>query len=200
MTTNFFNNIADLNVSGNWKFTINTDEKGVMTVSALFTSMQNGDNASKVVPPLLLRGTAVELDEGFFNTIEKPVQEAAGLFHNMETYMKGLEEAKKQSKMEQDKKTQEVKAKALAKANEPKDGIEVSAEPKVNKEEKRKIYEDAMKKIGELNDTCKYEEALNILPSVDDYPEKKTELEKKKADLERKQQQYAQALQLFNQE
>jgi PRTRC genetic system protein E len=200
MTTNFFKNIADLNVPGNWKFTITADDKGLLTVSALFNALQNGDNASKIVPPMLLRGTADELDEGFFDTIDKPVQEAAGLFHNMETYMKGLEEAKKQSKMEQDKKTQESKAKALAKANEPKDGIEVSAEPKVNKEEKRKIYDEAMKKIGELNDTCKYEEALSILPTIEDYPEKKNELEKKKADLERKQQQYAQALQLFNQE
>jgi len=200
MKTNFFKNIAELNVPGNWKFTINADDKGLLTVSALFNAIKNDDNASKVVPPMLLRGTADELDEGFFDTIEKPVQEAAGLFHNMETYMKGLEEAKKQSKMEQDKKTQESKAKALAKTTEPKDGIEVSTEPKVNKEEKRKIYDEAMKKISELNDTCKYEEALQILPSVEDYPEKKTELEKKKADLERKQQQYAQALQLFNQE
>jgi len=200
MKTNFFRNIADLNVPGNWKFTITTDDKGLLTVSALFNALQNGDSASKLVPPMLLRGTADELDGGFFDTIEKPVQEAAGLFHNMDTYMKGLEEAKKQSKMEQDKKTQENKGKALAKASEPKDGIEVSAEPKVSKEEKRKIYDEAMKKIGELNDSCKYEEALQILPSVEDYPEKKAELEKKKAELERKQHQYAQALQLFNQE
>ncbi|RYY59134.1 MAG: prtrc system protein e, partial [Chitinophagaceae bacterium] len=89
---------------------------------------------------MLLRGTVEELDEGFFDSILHPVQEAAGLFHNMESYMKGLEEAKKQSKMEQDKKLQESKAKALAKANEPKDGIEVNDEPKVNKEEKRRAY------------------------------------------------------------
>ncbi|WP_158989187.1 PRTRC system protein E [Mucilaginibacter sp. L196] len=170
MKTNFFKNIAELNIPGNWKFTIHADDKGLLTVSALFNAIKNEDNASKLVPPMLLRGTADELDEGFFDTIEKPVQEAAGLFNNMETYMKGLEEAKKQSKMEQDKKTQESKAKALAKANEPKDGIEVSTEPKVSKEEKRKIYDEAMKKIGELNDTCKYEEALSLLPSTEDYP------------------------------
>jgi PRTRC genetic system protein E len=200
MITNFFKNIADLNVSGNWKFTINADEQEVLTVSALFTPIENGDNAAKLVPPLLLRGTAEELDAGFFDTIQQPVQEASGLFHNMDKYVKGLEEAKKQSKMEQDKKAQEIKAKTLTKAGATGDGIEVSSEPKVNKEEKRKAYEDAMKKINELNDACKYEEALTLLPPVIDYPEKQSELEKKKADLERKQQQYAQALQLFNQE
>jgi tetratricopeptide (TPR) repeat protein len=149
---------------------------------------------------MTFKGTAEELDEAFFDKIQAPVQDASGLFHNMDTYVKGLEEAKKQSKMEQDKKAQEIKAKSATKASTTGDGIEISSEPKVRKEEKRKIYEDAMKKIGELNDTCKYEEALALLPSVTDYPEKQSELEKKKADLERKQQQYAQALQLFNQE
>jgi PRTRC genetic system protein E len=200
MTTNFFKNITDLNVSGNWKFTINGDDNGILTVSALFTPIENGDSASKLVPPLLLRGTADELDAGFFETIQQPVQEASGLFHNMDNYVKGLEEAKKQSKMEQDKKAQEIKAKALTKTGASTDGIEVTSEPKVSKEDKRKSYEDVMKKISDLNDACKYEEALTLLPSVTDYPEKQSELGKKKADLERKQQQYAQALQLFNQD
>lgn len=200
MTTNFFKNITDLNVSGNWKFTINGDNKGILTVSALFTPVENGDNAAKLVPPLLLRGTADELDTGFFETIQQPVQEASGLFHNMDKYVKGLEEAKKQSIMEQDKKAQEIKAKALTKTGASADGIEVTSEPKVSKEDKRKAYEDAMKKIGDLNDACKYEEALTLLPSATDYPEKQSELERKKADLERKQKQYAQALQLFHQD
>ena len=200
MKTIFFKNITDLNVSGNWNFTINGDNKGILTVSALFTPAENSDNASKLVPPLLLRGTADELDAGFFETIQQPVQEASGLFHNMDKYVKGLEEAKKQSKMEQDKKAQEIKAKALTKTGAAGDDIEVSSEPKVSKEQKRKAYEDAMKKIGDLNDACKYEEALTLLPSVADYPEKESELERKKADLERKQKQYAQALQLFHQD
>ncbi|MFI5160519.1 MAG: PRTRC system protein E [Sphingobacteriales bacterium] len=200
MNTNFFQNIADLNVPGNWKIAIHADAKGQFTVSALFHTDEKCDTAYNVVPPMLLKGTAQELDEGFFDTIEKPVQETAGLFHNMDTYIKGLEEAKKQSKMEQDRKAQEIKLKASTKTNDAGEGIEVVTEPKINKEEKRKAYDDAMKKVTELNDVCKYEEALAVLPSKDDYPEKQAELDKKKADLERKQQQYAQALQLFNQD
>lgn len=195
MKTNFFQNIAGLKVPGNWKIAIQTDDKGQFTVSAIFNTNDNSDNASKAVPPMLLKGTAQEMDEGFFDTIERPVQETAGLFHNMDAYLKGLEEAKKQSKMEHDKKAQENKAKTPNKEN--KDGIEVTA-TQVNKEEKKKAYDEAMKKVAELNDTCKYTEALELLPSEDEYPEKKAELDKKRTDLERKKQQYEQALSLFN--
>jgi len=196
MKTNFFQNIADLNVPGNWKIAIHADDKGQFTVSALFNTNNNGDNAYKVVPPLLLKGTAQEMDEGFFDTIEQPVQETAGLFHNMEAYLKGLEEAKKQSKMEQDKKAQELKNKQQAKPKAAEEGIEVS-EPKESKEEKKKRYDEAMKNIADLNDHCKYEEAIAILPSVEDYPEKQAELEKKLADLTRKKGQMEQAMKLF---
>jgi PRTRC genetic system protein E len=200
MTTNFFKNINDLNVSGNWKFTINRGDNGSMTVSALFTPIEIRDKAVTIIPPMTFRGAADELDEAFFDKIQAPVQDASALFDNMDKYIQGLEEAKRKSKMEQDKKAQEIKAKTLTKAGATGDGIEISSEPKASKEEKRKAYEDAMKKISELNDACKYEEALTLLPSVTDYPEKQSELGKKKADLERKQQQYVQALQLFHQD
>ena len=195
MKTNFFDNIAVLNIPGNWKITIHTDDKGQFTVSALFNIDGNGDNACKVVPPMVLKGTAQELDEGFFDTIQKPVQETAGLFHNMEAYLKGLEEAKKQSKMEQDKKTQELKNKQQAKVKTAEDDIEVSG-LKENKEEKKKRYDEAMKNIANLNDHCKYEEAIALLPSIEDYPEKQMELEKKLADLTRKKGQL-EAMKLF---
>jgi PRTRC genetic system protein E len=196
MKTNFFQNIADLNVPGSWKIAIHADDKGQFTVSALFNTDNNGDNAYKIVPPMVLKGTAQEMDEGFFDTIEQPVQETAGLFHNMEAYLKGLEEAKKQSKMEQDKKAQELKNKQQVKAKSNEEGIEVS-EPKESKEDRKKRFDDAMKQIAELNDRCKYEEAIALLPSVEDYPEKQSELEKKLADLTRKKGQLEQAMKLF---
>jgi hypothetical protein len=71
-------------------------------------------------------------------------------------------------------------------------------EPKVSTEDKRKAYTEAIRKVVELNDACKYEDALAILPSVVEYPEKAEELNKRKADLTRKKEQMAQALKLFN--
>lgn len=192
MKTNFFENIANLNVPGNWKIAIHADSKGKMTVSALFNTEANGDNAHKLVPPMVLTGTAQEMDEGFFEAIEQPVQQTAGLFRNMEAYLKSLEEAKKQSKMEQDK----SKPKPVAPAKTEGEGIEV-AEPKIDKEAKKKAYDEAMKQVAELNDHCKYGEALEILPSVTDYPEKQADLDKKRADLTRKKEQHDKMLQLF---
>jgi len=192
MKTNFFENIAGLNVPGNWKIAIHADSKGEFTVSALFNTEANGDNAYKVVPPMVLKGTAQELDEGFFEAIEQPVQQTAGLFRNMEAYMKGLEEAKKQSKMEQDKN----KPKSSAPKKADTEDIEV-AEPKVDKEARKKAYDEAMKQVAHLNDHCKYGEALEILPSVTDYPEKQADLDKKRADLTRKKEQHDKMLELF---
>ena len=198
MKTNFFENIAKLNTPGNWKLTIHCDETGQMTVSALFNITANGDNAHKVVPPMLLKGTAAELDEVFFEVIEKPVQETAGLYHNMEQYLKGLEEAKKQSKMEQDKKAEALKAKnAKPKTSADADDIEIT-EPKVNKEEKKKAYDEAMKKIAELKGLTKYEEALELLPTATDYPEKEAELNLKAEDLNRLKAQKEKQMQFFN--
>lgn len=186
MTTNFFQNIASLNVPGNWKLTLHTDEAGNFTVSALFTALYNADNALKAIPPMLLKGTATELDEGFFEAIAEPVQQTAGLYTNLNAYHKGLEEARLKSKMEQDKKAKENKAKPKTATGEggEDDDIEL-AEPKISREEKKKIYEDAIKTVNELRGGMKYAEALEMLPEAADYPEKTAELNKLRIDLER---------------
>jgi len=196
MTTNFFQNIASLNVPGNWKLTLHTDETGNFTVSAIFTALHNADNALKGIPPMLLKGTSEELDEGFFETITKPVQETAGLYNNLNAYHKELEKARLASKMEQDKKNKNNNKPKTATAG-TNDDIEVG-EPQPNREEMRKTYVQTMIKINELNAACKYEEALALLPSATDYPEKEAELKTKLADLTRKRDQMAQALSLFN--
>jgi PRTRC genetic system protein E len=198
MKTNFFENISALNVPGNWKLAIHADEQGQFTVSALFTALHNADNATKAIPPMLLKGTATELDEGFFETITQPVQQTAGLYHNLNAYHKELEKARLASKMEQDKKNKNnPKPKAQTGGTDEESDIEIG-EPQPSKEEKRKAYVQTMIKINELNAACKYEEAIAILPSATDYPEKEAELKTKLADLTRKRDQMAQALSLFN--
>ena len=70
-----------------------------------------GDEAKKMIPPLNLRGTAEELDNGFFETITMPLQTASGLMVEMESFMKQLEEAKKKSAIEKEKTDKEKKEK-----------------------------------------------------------------------------------------
>ncbi|WP_238555501.1 PRTRC system protein E [Chryseobacterium sp. P1-3] len=70
-----------------------------------------GDKAKNIIPPLNLKGTADELDAGFFEHIKAPLQTASGLMVDMESFMKQLEEAKKQSAMEKEKSDKEKKEK-----------------------------------------------------------------------------------------
>jgi PRTRC genetic system protein E len=190
MTTNFFKNIADLNAPGIWKIGIQNDASGHFVVSALYTPFQSNEPATKTIAPLIFKGTSAEMDEGFFETIELPVQATAGLYTNIETYNKNLENAKKKLSGNKSQPTKKSGASG-------KEDIEVG-EPKVSADEKRKAYTEAIRKVVEMNDACKYEEALNLLPSVSDYPEKIEELNKRRADLTRKKEQMAKALELFN--
>ena len=197
MTTNFFENIAGLNIPGNWKITIQTEDNIEFTVSALFTALQCGDNAAKAIPPMLLKGTPTELNDGFFETITIPAQQTAGLYSNMESYLKGLEAAKVASKQEQDNRD---KAKKQAAAANKDNGDIIVPDAKINKEEKKKAYEDAMQEVAELIKKLKFSDALNMLPSIADYPHKEGELKKKTDYLKTQIALYEKALINFNAE
>lgn len=185
MKTNFFSQIAALNQPGIWKITIQNDEQGNFTVSNLFTTTACGDAAIKSIAPMVLKGTAQELGEGFFDTISEPVIKTAGLMNNMEEYLKTLEQARLASKQEQDKKNKEKADKAKAhKISDTKPAV--SAEEKATK---RKAYIEAIRKVVELEGKLLYKEAIAELPSVEDYPDKTAELTKRKQDLEKKAEQ-----------
>ena len=134
MTTNFFQNIASLNLQGVWKLVITTDDQGNFIVSQLFNTTC-GDKAVNLIVPLTLSGTAEELDEGFFGKVTEPTIKSAGLQVNMEAHLKSVEQAKAASKLEQDKKNKE-KAQATATATKQADNVEVP-EPKSSKEDKK---------------------------------------------------------------
>ncbi|MBB6107738.1 PRTRC system protein E [Mucilaginibacter lappiensis] len=184
MTTNFFQNIASLNVPGVWKIGITTDEQGHIKIMGLFNIHNNGTQAAKVVPPFILSGTPEEMDSTFFDTIANPVKETAGIFHNMEDYRKGLDRAKALSKPALTDKAVKTAVTTLAKIPD-----QEMPDPKL---EKKKAYETAMKTIGELNASCKYEEAILLIPALEEYPEKGTELKNLRNDLNRKKEQLAQ--------
>ena len=180
MTTNFFQNIASLNVPGIWRIGISTDDKGNIKITGLFNIHNNGTQSAKVVPPFIISGTAEEMDSCFFDTITKPVQETAGVFHNMEDYRKGLDKAKNLSKAN------------TAKPTATTSGKSPDYEMPDPKAEKKKAYDATLKTISELQADCKYEEAIELLPTAEDYPEKETELKNLRTELNRKKEQLAQ--------
>lgn len=122
---------------------------------------QCGDSARKLIPSLNLKGTAEELDNGFFEQITTPIQAASGLMVNMEAYMKQLEEVKKQSAMEKEKTDKEKK----------------------EKEAKEKKYKEAMQKVDELEKEGKFRDAWMKVPEPAEYPEQAEALRKRKSAL-----------------
>ncbi|KQB43866.1 Prtrc system protein e [Flavobacterium daejeonense] len=161
MNTNFFNQIAQLEITGNLQLTISRGAENKLVVSILIQNEQCGDNAKQLIPPLNLRGTAEELDEGFFESIAVPLQTASGLMVNMEAYMKQLENAQKQSAMEKEKTDKEKKV----------------------KDEKEKKYKEAMAKADELDNDGKPRDAWMKVPNPNDYPEYAEAINKRKKEL-----------------
>lgn len=195
MITNFFQNIASLNLQGVWKLAITTDEQGNFIVSQLFHATC-GDKAANLIVPLTLSGTAGDLDEGFFDKVTEPTLKSAGLQVNMEAHLKSVEQAKAASKMEQDKKNKEKQANATATAKKAED-VEMP-EPKMSKEDKKKAFDEAMEKVTELLKKFKFSEALTFLPTVEDHPNKEHEITKKRRYLEQQANLYEKALINFN--
>ena len=191
MKTNFFNQIAVINQPGIWKMTVQNDDKGNFTVSLLFNTLNCGDSAVNAITPMVLKGTATELGEGFFDTITQPVIKTAGLMNNMEEYLKTVEKARLASKQEQDKKNKEKadKEKADKSKGDKSANVKTPAPADDDKENKRKAYIDAIREVVDLDSKTLYEEALAKLPLVADYPEKEAELTKRKQDLEKKAEQ-----------
>ncbi|WP_312344910.1 PRTRC system protein E [Chryseobacterium binzhouense] len=163
MQTNFFRQIAKMNLTGDLQITLRpTDENGFV-LSVLLNNEQCADEARKFIPPLNLRGTAEELDNGFFENISTPLQTASGLMLDMESFLKQLEEAKKKSAMEKEKSDKEKK----------------------EKESKEKKYNDALQKAEELEKESKYKDAWSALPKVLEFPEYAEIIRKKQDEYER---------------
>ena len=163
MQTNFFRQLANMNLTGDLQITFRATTENSFVLSVLLNNEQCGDEARKLIPPLNLRGTAEELDNGFFETISIPLQTASGLMVDMESFMKQLEEAKKKSEMEKEKSEKEKK----------------------EKEAKEKKYNEALQKAEELEKEGKYKEAWTALPKVSEYPDFADTIRKKQDEYEK---------------
>lgn len=160
-TTKFFSGVAALGITGDLQLTIRKGAENNWVVSVMLHNEQCGDSARKLIPSLNLKGTAEELDNGFFEQITAPIQTASGLMVNMEAYMKQLEEVKKQSAMEKEKADKEKK----------------------EKEAKEKKYKEAMLKVDELEKEDKFRDAWMKVPEPAEYPEQAETLRKRKSAL-----------------
>lgn len=164
MNTNFFSQIAQLDIAGDLQLTLSKGTGGNLVVSVLLQNEGCGDSAKALIPPLILKGSAGEMDNGFFERVTTPLQTASGLMDNMEAFLQQVEQAKKQSAMEKQKTEKQQK----------------------QTDSKAKKYTEAMAKADELEAAGKYREAWMKVPDVAEFPEKTDEIRKRKSGLSAK--------------
>lgn len=164
MTTNFFTALASLNIKAGWKFNITNTPDNKLAVSVMLFDDKLTDKTVKRLAPMQFTGTAEELDNDFFSSLETPAQATSGLFSNIASYMQVLEETRKNTQEEKDKKTKE---KTEKKPEEP----------------KAKTFESEMKKVNDLAAKEKYADALLQLPKPDAFPDRVQEIEAKREEL-----------------
>ncbi|RFZ90257.1 PRTRC system protein E [Mucilaginibacter conchicola] len=181
MKTNFFEQLAGLQNQSSLLLNIQPDDKGLLTVSVI---MRRDNQTNESLPPMLLHGTAQELDGAFFETIAAPVQHTNGLLNNIDAYQATLEKAGKEAK-------EKAKGgKPAAPADDEKDDeasnlFTTATDDKEAKAEKKRIYDEQMQKVKTLAQQMKYAEALAQLPVAEDYPDKVELISAKKQELEK---------------
>jgi PRTRC genetic system protein E len=161
--TNFFSQVAALDFKGCLNLTLHKDGDS-LTISLLVQDDACGDTAKNHIPPLILKGTAQELGEGFFPAIAEPVKATSKLLTNMEQFLKGQEEAKKNSAMEKKK-------------------IEKDDKPAAPVNPKEKKFLEIMKQVDALEADGKFKDAWCKVPQASEYPDKADELRKRRESL-----------------
>lgn len=181
MKTNFFEQLAGLQNQSGLLLNIQPDEKGLLTVSAV---MRRDNLSNDTLPPMLLSGTAQELDEAFFDTITAPFQQTNGLLNNMASYQASLEKAGKQAK----EKSKAGKTTATAAEDDREEDSNNLFTPATDnreaKAEKKRLYDEQMQKVKTLAQQMKYAEALAQLPDAEEYADKAEVISAKRQELE----------------
>jgi len=201
MKTNFFEQIAGLQINGTLQINIQAHEVGTLTVSVLLANTNPKITTGKNIPPMLLKGTTQELDEAFFSQIGEPVKQTVKLFANLEAYKAELDKAKKQPEKTNGKTTPANTKKAADNSlfsqpagepdNDAADDLDEQSDETEDLVEKQRLYDEAMQRVGQLNTEMKYKEAIAQLPDAEEYPDKAVEIKTKRVQLQKRQELYA---------
>jgi len=191
MQTNFFEHINSLEFQGALNLNFIKNAEGLLTVS-VFLPNATADTAGNVIPPMILKGNAAELGEGFFNAIAAPVKQTAELFANLDAYQQSLKKAAENSKAELDKKNKANKGKTSSataidtdddEQDETNNLFSIQENEQKVLAEKKKRYAGVLEQVAELSKVFKYDEAISLLQTCADYLEKAEEINEKGAEL-----------------
>jgi|GEM_PF-582342 len=200
MKTNFFEQMAGLQINGNLQINIQFNEIGTITVAVLLANPNPKITQGKNIPPMLFKGTPQELDEGFFTQLNEPVKQTVKLFANLDAYQSELDKAKKLPEKATGKTaTPATKTVDNSLFTQPAEQAETDADDELEEQpdetdnlaEKQRLYDEAMQRVAQLNTDMKYKEAIAQLPDAEEYPDKAAELKSKREQLEKRQALYA---------
>ena len=113
----FFNELSQMMTAGTVVCLTVHSQNGKLTVSVFPKFNGLKDEAQNHLQPIVLTGSAEELDAGFFGAVRQPIQKASGLLSGMKHFEESLArvESEKKEVQEQkrniDKRTQERKEK-----------------------------------------------------------------------------------------
>lgn len=166
--TNFFAHAAALSFEGCLNITLKKDGEQ-LTVSVLLQNDACMDTAKAHIPPLILKGTAKEFCEGFFDAIAEPVAQTSALLVNMEQYQKGQEKAKQNAASEK------IKNEKAAKP-----------EKQTPEQARQMQYAQLMENADALEKQGKFKEAWMKIPQPSEFPDKAEEIRTRRAALSAK--------------
>lgn len=203
MKTNFFEHISALEFHGALNLNLHKNTEGILTVS-VYLPNASADSAGNIIPPMIFKGNAAELNEGFFEAITAPVRQTAGLFANLDAYQQSLKKAGELSKAEQNKQNKVNKGKGTPNTSTDSDDEDNDDETEnlftaqMNEQkalaEKKKAYDGALLQVIELSKQFKYGEAISLLETFADYIGKADEVNAKIAELQKHQTKYEEFL------
>lgn len=198
ITTDFFKKLYEISAIGTFNISLKVGSNNMILMSMVFTSETGSPQDKRAIPPIVLKGTVEEFSEQFFDNLKTPIAKTNQFFMNIEQHNKALDKAKLNlAKSAQKNNNNPSKGNGTDVTDQQEDEenetelYETVATPVVNKEERKKTYADAMAEIDKLVTRFKYEEALAILPSVTDYPEKEKQILAKEKDLKFQSRQYS---------
>lgn len=155
--TNFFAHLAAIPFKGCLNMTLHRDGE-LLTVSLLLQNNSTTDSAKATIPPLILKGSAKDLCEGFFDAIAEPIAKTSALLVNLEQYHKAQETAKK---------TATVPKKA---------SNDAPAQKHTPEQIKQMKYAGAMDDVDALEAEGKFKEAWMKVPQPSEFPDKAQEI------------------------
>lgn len=151
-----FEALAKLDLSGSLVLTIR--KVGEEMIVSSFLQSETTDPAAAQLTPLLLRGTPAEIDACFIDQLSQPLKTRNGLLIDMVAFEKQQTIAKAQSQQ----------------------AAQVATQEKKEKEERKKNFDAALKKVAELEGQNKFREAYTALGEPGNYGLEHTEAAAKK--------------------